>query len=103
MRVRIALVVAALAVICGSLQAQGLSTIVGTVTDPSGAVVPSAKVTVTQTGTGTTRSVTTDSQGYFVVPALRPARYDVAVERPVSRSTRRTTSRCLPTRVSRSA
>lgn len=43
--------------------AQGLSTILGTVTDPSGAVVPQARVTVTEVGTGFNRTVRTDAQG----------------------------------------
>ncbi len=60
--------------------AQGLGTIVGTVTDPSGAVVPSAKVIVTQVGMGLTRSATADAQGYYVIPSLRPANYELAVE-----------------------
>lgn len=59
--------------------AQGFGTIVGIVTDPSGAVVPSAKVTVTEVGTGFTRTVTTEAQGNYAVPQLRPTNYTLTV------------------------
>src|SRR5579872_31311 len=60
--------------------AQGLGSIVGTVTDPSGAVLSGAKVTAIETGTGISRTTTADSQGYYVVPALKPTQYSVSVE-----------------------
>ncbi len=55
--------------------------ILGTVTDPSGAVVPTASVTVTDTSTGRVWHVTTDSSGSYDVEAL-PAEgtlYNVSV------------------------
>src|SRR5689334_19981907 len=58
---------------------QGFGTIVGTVTDQSGAVVAGAKVTVTDPATGQSREETTNGQGYYVVPSLKPAPYDVSV------------------------
>lgn len=58
---------------------QGLGSIVGTITDPGGAVIPSATVRVTQAGTGLERTVTANNQGYFVVPSLRPSQYDLIV------------------------
>jgi Carboxypeptidase regulatory-like domain len=61
----------------GLCHAQAVGTIVGTVTDPSGAVVPSAKVTVTQEGTGFTRTVNTNASGYYVVPSLNPGAYSL--------------------------
>ena len=54
--------------------------IVGTVTDPSGAVVPGATVTVTSAATSASRSVTTGNDGSFVVTNLLPATYRVKVE-----------------------
>lgn len=57
----------------------GLATMVGTVTDPAGAVIPSASIRVVDHDTGDLRIVTANSQGYFVIPSLRPARYDVTV------------------------
>jgi len=54
--------------------------IVGTVKDPSGAIVPNAKVTVADLDHGQTSSTTTNADGEFVVSPLRVGRYTVAVE-----------------------
>lgn len=54
----------------------------GTVTDPSGAVVPEVSVTVTNAGTGVTRSVKTTSAGLFVVTNLPVGNYDLSVSAP---------------------
>jgi len=62
--------------------AQGVGTILGTVTDPSGAVVPDAKVKVTNQGTRLTRETKSSGQGYFVIPALPAATYSVSVDAP---------------------
>src|SRR5581483_4598239 len=56
------------------------ATIVGTVTDPSGAAVPNAKVTVTQLETGTVRNVVTNSDGQYFVPDLGIGHYSVKVD-----------------------
>jgi len=53
--------------------------IVGTIRDASGAVLPGAKVTVTNTGTNETRSFVTDNSGDYVVNQLQPGTYTVAV------------------------
>ena len=66
--------------IATSAHAQAMGEIVGTVTDASGAVVPSAKVTVTDEGTGLSRLAAANAQGYYVVPSLRPAQYDLSVK-----------------------
>src|SRR5678816_3719286 len=50
-------------------------TIEGTVKDPSSAVVPGVSVTVT--GTGYSRTVTTDDAGFFRVQQVPPGRYTV--------------------------
>src|SRR5689334_12710541 len=55
------------------------ATITGTVSDPSGAVVSGASVTVTNVNTGTERKVTTGDDGSFVVPLLDIGTYKVAV------------------------
>jgi hypothetical protein len=60
--------------------AQGLGSIVGTVSDPSGAVLSGAKITATEIGTGVARSTVSDAQGYYVIPSVKPADYDVTVE-----------------------
>ena len=53
---------------------------VGTVTDNAGAVLPNAKVTVTNTGTNSARTVTTDDSGAFTVNLLPIGIYSVKVE-----------------------
>ena len=52
-------------------------TINGTVTDPSGAAVAGANVTVTNAGTSEQKTATTDDKGYFVVSALPFGTYTV--------------------------
>ena len=51
--------------------------IVGTVTDPSGAVIPNSAITVTNTGTSQTRTDTTDGGGRFSVQNLAPGTYSL--------------------------
>ena len=80
MKVRVLLLSCLVCIGSLALKGQGFGTIVGTVTDPSGAFVASAKVTVTNQGTSQSRETTTNAEGYFVVPSLQPAAYDVKVE-----------------------
>src|SRR4051794_17246211 len=56
------------------------SSIVGTVTDPSGAVVPSVTITVLNTATGIRSQTTTDSVGNYTVGQLPPGDYEVSGE-----------------------
>ncbi len=51
----------------------------GRVTDPSGAVVPDALVTITNTKTNTSESVRTDAMGAYRFPAVTPGVYSVEV------------------------
>ena len=53
--------------------------IVGTLTDETGAVVPKAVVTVTNTSTGLSRQATTDEAGYYSIPNLPEGTYDLSV------------------------
>jgi hypothetical protein len=55
-------------------------TIVGTVTDPSGALATNATVTVTNVDTNTVRTVVSDNSGGYNLPSLLPGRYVVKVE-----------------------
>jgi Carboxypeptidase regulatory-like domain len=58
---------------------QSTATLSGTVTDPSGAVVAGARVTVHSIATGEDRIVSTDSAGLYVVPSLVPGDYSIEV------------------------
>jgi hypothetical protein len=55
-------------------------TITGTVTDPSGAVVPNAKVTATNLDTNETREAVTSGEGSYTLPELKAGPYRVSVE-----------------------
>jgi hypothetical protein len=60
--------------------AQGLGSLSGTITDQSGAIIPSATITATEVATDFGRSVTTGSDGRYVIPDLRPAAYVLTVQ-----------------------
>ena len=53
--------------------------IAGTVTDPSGAVVPGANVTLKSSSTGETQTTSTTSTGLYNFPLLKPGSYTVSV------------------------
>jgi hypothetical protein len=57
--------------------AQSTATLSGTVTDPSGAVVPGAKVIVHSLATGAERALVTDDAGLYVAPSMEPGDYQV--------------------------
>src|SRR5438552_18912529 len=52
------------------------ATIAGTVKDETGGVLPGVDVVIRNLDTGLTRSVVTDSNGYFTVPGLAPGKYE---------------------------
>ena len=60
--------------------AQTYGEITGAVTDPSGAVIAGAKVTITNTATNAIREVETNEAGNFNVPFLNPGTYNVRAE-----------------------
>ena len=78
-----------LLVLAGSAWAQGLASLRGTVMDSSGGVIPSATITVTQVGTGFSRTVSTDTQGDYLIPALHPADYVMTAQAKGFRQTTR--------------
>jgi outer membrane receptor protein involved in Fe transport len=53
-------------------QSGGVAGISGVVKDPSGAVVPNARVVISSAGQGTLRTLTTNVDGIFAAPALTP-------------------------------
>ena len=63
-------------------QGAGSGTITGTVTDPSGSVVPGANVVLRNTGTGFERRTATNDAGIYQAPFLEPGPYDVRAGKP---------------------
>jgi len=59
-----------------------VGTITGFVKDPSGAVVPGAKVIIKSEATNEEHAVTADSQGHYTVPSLLPGNYSMTAEAP---------------------
>jgi hypothetical protein len=57
-----------------------LGTVVGTVTDPQGAVIANAKVTITEDATALSYDTTTNASGEFIRAALKPGTYTITVE-----------------------
>ena len=55
------------------------ATVLGTVTDPTGASVPNAAIVITETETGVTRNLTSNSDGQYVAPDLHIGHYTVRV------------------------
>ena len=54
----------------------------GVVTDPSGAAVPGAEITVTNLATDQTFKTTTDEHGEWALPSMAAATYKIAVSKP---------------------
>src|SRR5580693_5081244 len=55
--------------------------VLGTVTDPAGAVVPDATAELTNTATNENKSVTTNSSGQFVFPGVAPGSYTLKISK----------------------
>jgi hypothetical protein len=74
----LAIALAALLYMRAPLHAQTESgTVTGVVSDPAGAVVPNAEVTVKNTATGEIRKTVTNASGVFSIPALPPGPYAI--------------------------
>jgi hypothetical protein len=67
---------------CAVFAQRDLSTLAGTITDSSGGAVATAKVTITEVATGEVYTITTNSLGEFVRPALKASTYTVSVTAP---------------------
>jgi hypothetical protein len=64
-----------------SAQTTGAGNISGTVTDPTGGVVPGATVLVKNTSTGTELPLATNEAGIYVAPFLPPAGYEITINK----------------------
>jgi hypothetical protein len=61
---------------------QERASLTGTVTDPTGAVMPGVKVTITDTLTGVARTLETNASGAYLAPELVAGTYDIKAEMP---------------------
>ncbi|HXH06513.1 MAG TPA: carboxypeptidase-like regulatory domain-containing protein [Vicinamibacterales bacterium] len=66
----------------------GTASLTGRVTDPQGAVIPGATVTVTNRSTGAARTTVTNESGIYQLSSLPPGLYDVTIELSGFRSAR---------------
>ncbi|MFL6257917.1 MAG: TonB-dependent receptor domain-containing protein [Pyrinomonadaceae bacterium] len=66
--------------LCATVSAQSTATLQGTVTDPQGAVLNGAKVTVHSRETGTERTAQTDEGGSYQFASLQPGTYSIEVQ-----------------------
>src|SRR5712691_1874180 len=58
------------------------ATLAGTITDPSGAAIANARVSIANKATDITRDVTADAAGFYSAPNLLPGDYEVTVASP---------------------
>src|SRR5205823_6222913 len=62
-------------------QSTSTGTVVGLVTDPSGAIVPESTVSLIDHTTGTTKSTTTNEAGRYIFVNVNPGTYDITVNK----------------------
>src|SRR5438046_2519061 len=67
---------------CGSVWAQATAQIIGAVQDSSGAVLPGAEITATQTDTNISRTAVANETGSYVLPNLPTGPYRLEVSLP---------------------
>jgi hypothetical protein len=67
------------ATLFASGQNAALGNVSGDVRDPQGALVPDVTVVVTNTGTGASRTLTTDSHGHYAASFLQPGQYEIVI------------------------
>ncbi|MEK7407446.1 MAG: carboxypeptidase-like regulatory domain-containing protein, partial [Acidobacteriota bacterium] len=72
------MVLLALAATCPAQEARG--SILGRVSDPSGAVIPGASIKITNTATGVSTPAATNEQGNYLAPYLIPGPYRIEAE-----------------------
>src|SRR5712692_871983 len=75
-------IVLLLVTFCGAAWAQDTGSITGTVSDPTGATVPNADVSVTNAEQGISRAAKTNGGGEYLFAALPVGNYDLAVSAP---------------------
>src|SRR5579863_5597483 len=76
---RIQVLLSFLMLACLSVWGQANSELTGIVTDQTGAVVPDAKITITDPATGSSKTTTSGGTGLYDIPGLNPANYNMKV------------------------
>ena len=79
-RIRLTLILLFLPVVPHLVGQVNTGDVLGTVTDVSGAVIPKAKITITNTATGVTRTVETGRTGVYSFSLLQVGTYEVTIE-----------------------
>jgi hypothetical protein len=77
-----ACIVAVAGTFSGQLEAQAVGTIVGTISDSTGAVIPQAKVTATRAETNVAQTTLSGNAGNFALPNLAVGTYTITAESP---------------------
>ncbi len=80
MKGRLQTLVILLLLASGTIWAAVTGSISGTVSDPTGAVIPNAAVTAHNTDTGIDSTTQTNAQGFYNFPALPPGKYEVLIK-----------------------
>ena len=108
-RIALSLVLSLCLAANASAQLASQTALVGTVTDSGGLVVPGAQVVAVNTGTKDTYEATTNAEGSYHIPFVRPGRYEITITiselsdvQDDRRRGRRPTRSCARTRRSRS-
>ena len=78
-RIALSLVLSLCLAANASAQLASQTALVGTVTDSGGLVVPGAQVVAVNTGTKDTYEATTNSEGNYHIPFVRPGRYEITI------------------------
>ena len=93
---RTGVVLAGIATLAIAAHAQYRASLRGTVTDPTGAVVPEATVTLTNTGTNQVMTATSDANGIYTFNGLPPDHFSVKAEKQGFQTTNIAGSRTHP-------
>ena len=67
---------------CAAWAQSTFGSFIGTVKDPSGALVGQCKITIVNTNTGSQRSMLTDASGEYIAVNMEPSHYEISMEAP---------------------
>src|SRR5215831_18740671 len=62
------------------VRAQTATGVIGNISDPQGAIIPGATITLTSKATGASRSTLSNEAGYYAIPQLTPGTYSLKIE-----------------------